>query len=81
MYSQITTEDLRKIEESIREKYAKVAISPDGQFKYPTGIKGLEALMYDKNLIGKLPNEVASSYCGVGKGFPGIIGKSRLSTG
>ena len=66
---QITIDDREKIEAGIREKYAKVAISSEGQFKYPTGKKGLEALRYDKNLIDKLPDAVASSYCGVGNPF------------
>ena len=69
MESQITIDDLKKIEAGINEKYAKVATSPEGQFKYPTGSKGLEALNYDKALTEKLPNEVASSYCGVGNPF------------
>ncbi len=66
MESQITKEDLEKIEAGIREKYIKVAKSPEGQFKYLTGKKGLEALHYDKTLIDKLPDAVASSYCGGG---------------
>lgn len=69
MESQITIDDLKKIEAGINVKYAKVATSPEGQFKYPTGSKGLEALNYDKALTEKLPNEVASSYCGVGNPF------------
>ncbi len=69
MESQITIDDLKKIEAGINEKYAKVATSPEGQFQYPTGSKGLEALNYDKALTEKLPNEVASSYCGVGNPF------------
>lgn len=69
MDSQITLDDLKKIEAGIREKYIKVAKSPEGQFKYPTGKKGLEALHYDKTLIDELPAAVASSYCGVGDPF------------
>lgn len=69
MESQITTEDIEKIEAGIREKYIKVAKSPEGQFKYPTGKKGLEVLNYDRALIDKLPDVVASSYCGVGNPF------------
>ena len=69
MESQITIDDLKKIEAGINEKYAKVATSPEGQFKYPTGSNGLDALNYDKTLTAKLPNEVASSYCGVGNPF------------
>ncbi len=69
MDSQITIDDLKKIEAGINEKYANVAKSPEGQFKYPTGKKGLEALQYDNTLIDKLPDIVASSYCGVGNPF------------
>jgi len=69
MGSQITTEDLEKIEAGIREKYIKVAKNPEDQFKYPTGKKGLKVLQYDKSLIDKLPDAVASTYCGVGNPF------------
>ena len=69
MESQITIDDLKKIEAGINEKYAKVAASPEGHFKYPTGSKGLAALNYDKALTAELPIEVASSYCGVGNPF------------
>ena len=69
MGSQITIDDLKKIEAGIREKYINVAKSPEGQFKYPTGKKALEGLHYDKTLIDELPTEVASSYCGVGNPF------------
>jgi SAM-dependent methyltransferase len=69
MNIQINREELRQIEAGISDKYAKVAISPEGQFKYPTGKEGLEKLNYDKALIEELPNQVASSYCGVGNPF------------
>ena len=69
MDSQITIDDLKKIEAGIIEKYINVAKSPEGQFKYPTGKKGLEALHYDKTLIDELPTSVSSSYCGVGHPF------------
>ena len=69
MVYQITTEDLEKIEAGIREKYLKVAKNPEGQFKYPTGKKGLKALHYDKSLIDKLPDGLAATYCGVGNPF------------
>lgn len=69
METQITQEDLNQIEAGIRNKYSKVADSPEGQFKYPIGRAGLEALKYDAALIDKLPDEVAASYCGVGNPF------------
>lgn len=69
MKNKMTRDDLDKIEAGIRQKYSEVATSPEGKFQYPTGRKGLEALNYDKTLIDKLPDDVASSYCGVGNPF------------
>lgn len=69
METNIAQADLDKIEAGIREKYSKVAQTPEGQFKYPTGQKGLEELQYDKILIDRLPDAVISSYCGVGNPF------------
>ena len=69
MTTQITQEDLEQISAGIRRKYARVADNPEGQFKYPTGRAGLEALKYDTTLIGRLPDEVAASYCGIGNPF------------
>ncbi len=67
--TQITQDDLKKIEAGIREKYIKVAESPEGLFKYPTGQAGMQALKYDPEWIGALPPAVVSSYCGVGNPF------------
>ncbi|MGA9535748.1 MAG: methyltransferase domain-containing protein [Desulfobacterales bacterium] len=75
MDTKISQTDREKIEAGIREKYAQVAKSPEGQFKYPTGKNGLEALGYDKNLTDALPIAVASSYCGVGNPF--ALGKIK----
>jgi len=65
----LTTEDRGRIEESIRQKYIKVASTPEGQFQYPTGRSGLEALTYDQELIQNLPDSAVTSYCGVGNPF------------
>ena len=65
----LTTEDRGRIEESIRQKFIKVASTPEGQFQYPTGRAGLEALTYDKEKVQKLPDEAITSYCGVGNPF------------
>ena len=62
-------EELIKIEEGIRDKFSKVAVSPEGLFKYPTGKEGIQKVEYDEDLIEKLPDEVISSYCGVGNPF------------
>jgi arsenite methyltransferase len=69
METQISQEDKDKIEEGIRSKYVKVAENPEGLFKYPTGRAGLETLRYDFPLIRSLPEDVVSSYCGVGNPF------------
>ena len=37
METQIFQKDKSRIEAGIRRKYVKVARSPDGLFKYPTG--------------------------------------------
>jgi arsenite methyltransferase len=66
----LTTEDRSRIEESIRGKYAKVASSALGLFKYPTGREGLEALGYDQEMVRALPESALSSFCGVGNPFP-----------
>ena len=69
MENELTAQDKQQIEEGIRGKYAKVAVSPEGQFRYSTGRAGLEALGYDPYLIRVLPESVTAAYCGVGNPF------------
>ena len=69
MSSRLSTQDLKQIHDGIRDKYAKVAVSPEGQFKYPTGRAGLERLKYDAAIVSELPEAVAGSFCGVGNPF------------
>ena len=69
MGTQITQKDRNRIEAGIRGKYVKVAKSPEGLFKYPTGRAGLETLKYDPALIQSLPEDVVASYCGAGNPF------------
>ncbi len=69
METDLTYQDKKRIEESIRGKYAKVAMSPEDLFKYPTGLAGLKALDYDPEIIQDLPESVSVSYCGVGNPF------------
>lgn len=77
MDNQFTADEKERIRQGIQQKYEKVAISPEGNFKYPTGRRGLEAQKYDPKLINSLPEEVAASYCGVGNPFSlGPIQKS-----
>ncbi len=62
-------EDKQRIKEGIRKKYAQVASTPEGSFRYPTGRAGLEGLHYDRRAISALPSEVTAFYCGVGNPF------------
>ena len=58
MEIQLTSKDKKRIEKSILGKYAKVAISPENLFKYPTGLAGLRALNYDPEIIQTLPDRI-----------------------
>lgn len=69
MKPSISSEQRRRIERGIRDKYARVAADPDGQFAYPTGREGLDRLHYDQTLTARLSDEAASFYCGVGNPF------------
>lgn len=69
MELKLAPEDKKRIEKSIRQKYTKVASSPEGHFNYPTGRAGLEALAYDSERIEALTESIVASYCGVGNPF------------
>ncbi len=69
MGTNFTDEDKKRIREGITAKYSKVAVSPEGNFKYPTGQAGLEGQHYDPEILKALPEEILSSYCGVGNPF------------
>jgi len=69
MNHQFTAEDRERIKQGIQQKYAKVATSPEGNFRYPTGRAGLEGQKYDPEIIKALPKEVLAAYCGVGNPF------------
>jgi hypothetical protein len=61
MTIRISQDDLKKIKQSIRDKYTKAAENPKGLFQYSTGRSGIEAQRYDPELVGKLPQAVISS--------------------
>lgn len=60
--------DAEAIRRAVRKKYAEVACSPDGKFKYPTGRAGALQLGYDLSEFSAVP-EVVDSFCGVGNPF------------
>ena len=68
-HNAFTPEEKERITEGINQKYAKVAINPEGNFRYPTGRAGLEGQKYDPEIINSLPDDVVASYCGVGNPF------------
>jgi arsenite methyltransferase len=69
MADELTPQERQRIAEGIRGKYVRVAVSPEGLFRYPTGRAGLAALHYDPQLIRALPGSVVDAYCGVGNPF------------
>ncbi|MCL6620926.1 MAG: methyltransferase domain-containing protein [Syntrophobacterales bacterium] len=73
----LSREDEERIAAAIRQKYAQVAVSPAGCFRYPTGRAGLEALHYPAPFLRELPEQVAGSFCGVGNPFS----LGRISSG
>ncbi len=64
-----TPEQRARIAQGLREKYRRVAKSPEGNFRYPTGRAGLEGLRYDPRFIARLPADAQDAYCGVGNPF------------
>lgn len=58
--------DVETIRASIRKKYAAVARSPEGRFRYPTGRDGAEALDYPADCLATAPAEAIEGFCGVG---------------
>ena len=62
-------EDLAKIREAIRRRYASVADRPEGQFAYPVGRSSLEALGYRSDFLERLPAAVVDRFVGVGNPF------------
>jgi len=69
METRFNSDERKRIQEGINEKYKRVAISPEGNFNYPTGRAGLEGQKYNPDVLRKLPKDVLASYCGVGNPF------------
>jgi len=69
METLFTVDDKVQIKKDIENKYQKVAVTPKGQFRYPTGREALEKLKYDTAVLSTLPEVVAASYCGTGNPF------------
>ena len=62
-------QDVISIRQGIAEKYRKVAVSPQGLFKYPTGEQSALALGYSRDLLRAIPLAVRERFVGVGNPF------------
>lgn len=69
MKESLSLEDIRQIESGISRRFARAATRPEGIFRYPTGVAGLEGQGYAGELLEALPREVLAFYCGVGNPF------------
>lgn len=61
--------DTEAIHAASRRRYAAVARSPAGQFRYPTGRASAERLGYRPDLLDRIPADVVARFVGVGNPF------------
>lgn len=54
------------LQATVKERFAKVARSPDQEKKFPVGPASAKKLGYDPKEIDALPTSVTESFCGVG---------------
>jgi len=76
--------DVSTIHEGIAAKYRKVAVSPEGLFRYPTGEASARVLGYSPDLLPAIPPVVRARFVGVGNPFslgPVRVGESVLDLG
>jgi ubiquinone/menaquinone biosynthesis C-methylase UbiE len=66
------THEVAAIRQGITEKYRKVAVSPAGLFKYPTGEQSARALGYAAEIVSGIPQVVRDHFVGVGN--PAALG-------
>jgi SAM-dependent methyltransferase len=73
-----------RIREGIAEKYRKVALSPAGVFRYPTGEESARVLGYASERISAIPRAIRERFVGVGNPFslgPIASGEAVLDLG
>ncbi len=66
MAEQLNTNELRN---EIRDKYAEVVLTPDGDFHFHTGRQLTKRLGYDQGPVDALPDIAVESFAGVGDPF------------
>ena len=62
-------QDVAAIRRGIAEKYRKVAVSPGGLFRYPTGEASARGLGYPPDLLAAIPPAIRERFVGVGNPF------------
>ncbi len=68
--------DVAAIHRGLADKYRKVAESPEGLFKYPTGEGSALELGYPAQVVGAVPADIRARFVGVGNPF--ALGPVRL---
>lgn len=61
--------DIAVIHQGVVDKYRKVAESPQGLFKYPTGEASALGLGYPATLVARIPSTIRERFVGVGNPF------------
>ena len=60
------TIDVEQLRSEVQEKYAGVALTPEGGFHFHTGQHLVEILDYPKEAVSRLPESAVESFAGVG---------------
>lgn len=55
-----------ELQATVKERFTKVALSPEKENKFPVGPASAKKLGYDPKEIESLPDSVTDSFCGVG---------------
>lgn len=61
--------DVASIHQGVADKYRKVAVSPEGLFRYPTGETSALGLGYPAALVSCVPSAIRERFVGVGNPF------------
>ncbi len=61
--------EVAAIRRGIAEKYRKVAVSPGGLFRYPTGEASARGLGYPATVLANIPPAIRERFVGVGNPF------------
>ncbi len=80
----MNAQDVATIRDGIAQKYRKVAASPEGLFRYPTGEASARGLGYPPHLVADIPLAIRERFVGVGNPFslgPIRAGESVLDLG